>query len=847
MDVTLRARTLTALALTVLALIVVLPLITSKILTSRFRALEDANAKRLASHAEDAFAQALVRLERVAGDLAWRDGTWRYVQGREPSFAADHLHADALAALDLDLVVVMDRKGQFIWAQTRDGDTLTPASSSLQSALRRKIGSHTLTTPDDTTTGVVALPDGVWMLALTPILRGDGTGPALGAMVAGARLDAARVHTLSRNAHLDFDVMPYAEGLRSLGPGGLPATDRVRLGPPGSPQLPALFTLSGLGGQPAALVNLRLDRSIWRVGVQTQRYVVGALLLASAFVCIVAGFALQRWVLGGLAVLTDAVGRLGRIGATGGRLVVAGGDELSTLAARINRMLEDLERTEAARTSADRRLALALDAANDGWWDWSLAGRSVYFSPRWCTMLGFAPGEMDREGGSPLDLVHPEEVQLAKRRLRAHLRGATASFEAEVRMRTSTGEWIWVLARGRVVERDAKGRPMRMVGTQVDISERRRMEARLVVSDRLASVGTLAAGVAHEINNPLCYVMTNLTAALRDVEGHPELGSARAALEEASEGAARVRDIVRDMKLFSRDQVEASGVDLEHVVAVAVRMTAHEVRNRSRLVQELDALPLVTGSDARLGQVLVNLIVNAAQAMPADRPAAQNQITVRARREGSGEVVLEVKDNGVGMDARVQRRVFDPFFTTKPVGVGTGLGLYICHSLVEAFGGRIELTSVPGEGTAVRVTLPVWSAPAVRPEAPGLVSVHRPRRLLIVDDEPAVGAALRRVLAPQFDVTVEGDGRLALEHLTRDDDYDFILCDLAMPELDGPGFHAALSALHPELLPRVIFVSGGATSPAVQRFVDRVANPVLEKPFTVEALLQLLTKAREAA
>ncbi len=844
---TLRTRTLTALALTVLALIVVLPTVTSVILTDRFRSLEDADARRDAGRAEDAFAQDLVELGRLVEDWAWRDATWRFVQGREPTFAADKLQVGTFESLDLDVVVLMDRKGRVVWGQTRGPDGLEPISVDLAVALRRQIGSRTLTSPEDLTTGVVALNDGVWMLALAPILRTDRTGPALGAMVLGARLDARRVYELSRVTHVAFEVVPYGDALAELGIQQIPALGHVRLGPPEGEHLPAAVTLAGLGGQPAALLRLRLDRGVWRVGVQTQRYVVGSLLLVGAVLCLVAGLIVERFVLRGLASLTEAVGRLGRIGAAGGRLVVSGGDELSTLAGRINRMLEDLERTDAARNSADRRLALALDAANDGWWDWDVAGRSAYFSPRWCTMLGFAPGEMDHATGTALDLVHPEDLGAAQRRLRSHLRGASPAFECEVRMRTSTGEWIWVLTRGRVVERDVEGRALRMVGTQADISERKRMEARLVVSDRLASVGTLAAGVAHEINNPLSYVLTNLDLAVREVGRHPELAATREALEEAAEGAARVRDIVRDMKLFSRDQVDYSGVDLARVVDVATRMTAHEVRTRATLVAELDEIPLVTGSEARLGQVLVNLIVNAAQAMPPDRTPAENRITVRARRDPHGEVVVEVKDNGVGMDVGVQRRVFDPFFTTKPVGVGTGLGLYICHSLVASFGGRIDLVSVPGEGTTVRVTLPVWRGAGSPSAPPALSLVQRRLRTLIIDDEPAIGASLRRVLADTCETVVVADGRAGLDLLEADQDFDLILCDLVMPELDGPGFYAALSVRQPQLLSRVVFSSGGAATPALHAFLDRVPNQVLDKPFSVAALLRVLAAGREAA
>jgi signal transduction histidine kinase len=228
----------------------------------------------------------------------------------------------------------------------------------------------------------------------------------------------------------------------------------------------------------------------------------------------------------------------------------------------------------------------------------------------------------------------------------------------------------------------------------------------------MASVGTLAAGVAHEINNPLAYVSGNLSY-LRDVLLQERLtaedvADMREAAAEALEGTGRVRAIVQDLRTFSRSDEERFGpVEVHPVLEGALRLVRNELQHRAQLVRELSPVPTIQGNAVRLGQVVVNLLVNALQAFP-ERSPAGNRIRLATRAAEPGWVSVEVEDNGIGMEPEVQQHIFDPFFTTKPVGVGTGLGLAICHTIVEAMGGRIEVHSTPGQGSTFRLLLPVF-------------------------------------------------------------------------------------------------------------------------------------------
>jgi signal transduction histidine kinase len=244
---------------------------------------------------------------------------------------------------------------------------------------------------------------------------------------------------------------------------------------------------------------------------------------------------------------------------------------------------------------------------------------------------------------------------------------------------------------------------------------------RMLNVEKLAAMGTLAAGVAHEINNPLSFVLANLEYLGQELSALPldpaERERLAPALADALEGVARVRAIVRDMRLFSGKADEARlAIDVRPVLESSIHLAGNQIRHAARLVKDLREVPRVLASAQRLSQVFVNLLVNAAQAIQRGR-SADDEIRVRTLFE-RGRVVVEVTDTGEGIPEENLARLFDPFFTTKPVGEGTGLGLSICHGIVSALGGTIEVESKHGTGSTFRVLLPPAPAgeqPAVTP------------------------------------------------------------------------------------------------------------------------------------
>ena len=420
-----------------------------------------------------------------------------------------------------------------------------------------------------------------------------------------------------------------------------------------------------------------------------------------------------------------------------------------------------------------------------------------------------------------------------------------------------------------------------------DTTDRQRASEAL----RLAGIGTLAAGVAHEINNPLATVVGNLELLRERLVSIHERGGATELtrfvdewlepIVDAGEGARRVRDVVAELRVFARAEAGRGPVDVARAMRSALSLAQSEIQHRARLVTRIGEVPTVAGSEGRLAQAFANILVNAARAIP-EGSSQENEIRVEVRTR-DGEVVAEIADSGIGMSAEVRARIFEPFFTTRHVGEGSGLGLAVTHAIVTAMGGRIDVDSAPGAGTRIRIVLPAEEGPSrvtpppaagtqpqpavaepqappapvaaaepvsalpaptvpsaaaaapaagAAPAAPALQQPGaRPRlKLMVVDDEPLVGRSLQRILSREHDVEISDRARGALDRIAGGEVFDAVLCDLMMPDVSGMAFFDEVAILDPALQERIIFVTGGAFTDAARDFLDRVANMRLEKP-----------------
>jgi len=376
-----------------------------------------------------------------------------------------------------------------------------------------------------------------------------------------------------------------------------------------------------------------------------------------------------------------------------------------------------------------------------------------------------------------------------------------------------------------------------------DITELRQLRTRLVVADRLVSVGTLAAGVAHEINNPLTYLMFKLNVlqkAARDGQLDKRL---QADVDLASEGAERIRRIVEDLGTFSRANGDAVvPVDVTEVLELAIKMSAHEMRYTATLVRDYGEVPRVLANESRLGQVFVNLLINAIQSIP-EGDVANNEVRITTRETNDGRVRIDVSDTGHGIPAELLNRVFEPFVTTKERGTGTGLGLHICHNIVQSMKGDLSVSTEVGKGTVFSVVLPATARPAdvarrrVRHDAPS----GSPLRILVVDDEAAIRDVFQALLT-DHEVVVTSSGRQAIAELDNSR-FDIVFCDLLMPDLTGIDVYRHLGDDQATAKNAIVFMTGGVFTNRAREFLDGVPNVVLKKPFDVDAIQHLITRA----
>ncbi len=498
------------------------------------------------------------------------------------------------------------------------------------------------------------------------------------------------------------------------------------------------------------------------------------------------------------------------------------------------------ERKQKAEILRSReQFMLAVNGSNDGIFDWDLRDNSIFYSPKWKQILGYEDQELLNVYETFSSRLHPDDLPVVTEFCGKYLRGDVPAYRIEFRMMHKDGTYRWILARGEAL-RDESGRAYRMAGSHSDITERKkkeqetiRLHKQVLHASKLASIGTLAAGVAHEINNPLA-IINGFVALLK--ESVPE--DKRHMLEKQEVAVERISKVVNSLRTYARADTDiVEKLDVHQVIRETLVLMEPLFEKEGVHIETCPDAPsaVVEGNAGKLQQVFMNLLTNARDAFSQEQ--RDKKITIESSASG-GRLLLAFSDNGRGIDRATLPNIFDPFFTTKPVGQGTGLGLSISHGIITSFKGTISVESRVGAGTTFTIALPVVEGVPESPRRAGtVVKKAFLGKVLVVDDEGAIRAILRNFLERLGLTVLEADdGDTAWETLQREPNIEYLLADFRMKRMNGDVLIRKVRERSDLAGIKIVMVTGGSSEEggAIQ------ANAFLEKPFDLTEVQRVI-------
>ncbi|HOI15839.1 MAG TPA: ATP-binding protein [Geobacteraceae bacterium] len=536
----------------------------------------------------------------------------------------------------------------------------------------------------------------------------------------------------------------------------------------------------------------------------------------------------------------------------GNRLVTQMDREIDKRTVQLKHALAEAQSAERDLRASEKRLKLVLEGSSDGFWDWSLVRGEVKLSPRWAEILGYTLHEVEQAFRDGKDLVNPEDALSVRTVLMRHLQGSIPQYAVEFRVMSRSGEWKWVLDRGKVVEWDEKGRPLRMTGTTTDVTDRRRaeeekrhLEYQLNHSQKLEAIGQLAGGVAHEFNNIMTAIIGFGHLLVMKTEENSQL---RHFSNQILTSAERASVVTRSLLTFSRKHVLYPhhvnvNETIEKIGTLLSRLIREDIEFRTDIGRER---LVVLADEGQLEQVLVNLVTNARDAMPKGGVVTVSTGVAElageyVRSYGYGQPGLfariSIIDTGIGMDATIREKIFEPFFTTKEPGKGTGLGLAIVYGIIKQHNGYIEVSSAPGEGSDFTLYLPLAEGvETARETVPPSDLRTGTETILIAEDDDDV-RMLHRDLLEECGYTVleaaNGSDACAV-FLENRERIDLLIFDVIMPKMNGREAHEEIRKVRPDI--RALFTSGytgdilGGAAGIDPQF-DFIAKPITPDEF----------------
>ncbi|MDD2764267.1 MAG: PAS domain-containing protein [Opitutaceae bacterium] len=517
---------------------------------------------------------------------------------------------------------------------------------------------------------------------------------------------------------------------------------------------------------------------------------------------------------------------------------------------RFTGTLQDITESKLAGEAlhqSEQRYQLVSRATSDVLWDWNLTTNTLWRSEGFGALFGFAPDEIEPGVEWLSTRLHPEDRDRVINGLHQAIDSGREMWADEYRFKRKDNAYAYVRDRGYIL-RNPAGKGIRMVGGMTDLTERKKIEAQFLRAQRMESIGTLAGGIAHDLNNVLAPILLSIDLLKLDADD-----DRLKILDTIRASAQRGSNLVRQVLAFARGfEGQRAAIDLRHLVDDLARIITETFPPKINLVNAIPSdLWAVIGDSTQLQQLLLNLAVNARDAMPEGGTLtfAADNLEVDAQHAGTSPeakpgpyVVLAITDTGTGMPPEIRDRIFEPFFTTKEVGRGTGLGLSTVHAIVKSHGGFLNVNSEVGHGTTFKIFLP--ADPAQTPDADRDTPIETPRGrgelVLVVDDEASIRSITRQTLeAFGYRVLTADDGAQAVAVFAQHrENVALVLIDMAMPVMDGPTAIHALLRIQPDL--RIIAASGLSSNVSVGKAAVAGVKDFLPKPYSAETMLQLL-------
>ncbi len=540
------------------------------------------------------------------------------------------------------------------------------------------------------------------------------------------------------------------------------------------------------------------------------------------------------------------------------RLVTQMDREIEKRTAQVRRALEEARSAERNLRESENRLKLVMEGSNDGFWDWSLVSGEIKLSSRCADFLGYTPDELGRLFSEGRLLMHSDDRREVMKLIAEHLQDLVPQYTAEYRMMSREGDWKWLLDRGKVVEWDSLGRPLRITGTTSDVTnrklseeEKQHLENQLHHSQKMEAIGQLAGGVAHEFNNIMTAIIGYGHLLVMKTDEESQL---RHFASQILTSAERAAGLTKSLLTFSRKQVaNLHHVNVNETIEKIGKLLSRLIREDVEFKTELCSDPLnILADDGQVEQVLMNLVTNARDALPHGGRVTISTGTAFLDAEfiggfGYGSpgsyARISVQDTGLGMDESTLEKIFEPFFTTKEPGKGTGLGLAIVYGIIKQMNGFITVESIPRKGTDFSIYFPLIKAEREKSESVSFPLLKKGKEtILIAEDDDDVRRLDRELLEEcGYSVIEAADGKEALElFLKHRHEIDMVIFDVIMPKMNGRQVFEEISRVQPGI--KVLFISGYTGDILNAKCGIDKEFDFLPKPLPPE---ELLTRVRE--